>query len=456
MKDSKKIKELKHQSRRTSIKEGIFATAKTSFGDHYVSPFAIAVNASNSAVVMLNSLAGILGPLSQTFSVKLIEKYPRKKIVVRAVFLESFIWIFFALLGYLFYKDIITSIIPFLVLLFFSVYVIISNFSTPVWFSWMGDLVDEEYRGRWFAKRNFITGVVSLFLTLSAAVFLDYLKKNNLIISGFIILFSLAFIGRLLSWKTFKDQYEPKLKLKKRDYFSFYDFLLRAPKTNFGRFSIFKASLNFACAIASPLVAIYLLRVLELNYLPYILITFASGFFTLILINLFGKFADIYGDYKTIFLSSLLIPLVPLAWMISPSVIYLILVPGIISGLAWGAFDLASNNFIYDNVSPEKRCVAVSYHNLLNGIGISLGAGLGAILLQLMNFNLIKEIYILFITSAVLRLIIIAVSLPKIKETRKIKKIKKNSLRKIIIKEIKPAIVEEAHELTSIRRYILE
>jgi len=34
----------KHEGRRYSIKEGIFAHSKLAFGDYYVSPFAIAIN----------------------------------------------------------------------------------------------------------------------------------------------------------------------------------------------------------------------------------------------------------------------------------------------------------------------------------------------------------------------------------------------------------------------------
>jgi hypothetical protein len=40
---------------------------------------------------------------------------------------------------------------------------------------------------------------------------------------GFMILFGLALFGRLMSWRCFRKQYEPKIKLKKGYYFSFWD-----------------------------------------------------------------------------------------------------------------------------------------------------------------------------------------------------------------------------------------
>ena len=77
----KKEKELKHESRRLSIREGGFAMIRQSLGDSYIAPFAIALNASNFLVAMLSSITGLLGPISQMFSARLIEKNKKKKIL---------------------------------------------------------------------------------------------------------------------------------------------------------------------------------------------------------------------------------------------------------------------------------------------------------------------------------------------------------------------------------------
>ena len=77
MKKEKKINlgvdELKHQARRYSIKEGIFAHITGSLGGHYVSPFAVAINSSNSIIAFLSAISGLLGPLAQALSSRLIE-----------------------------------------------------------------------------------------------------------------------------------------------------------------------------------------------------------------------------------------------------------------------------------------------------------------------------------------------------------------------------------------------
>lgn len=453
-KDSPKIKELKHKARRYSIKEGIFATIKGSFGDYYISPFAIAINMSNSMIAMLSSISGLLGPLTQTFSSRLIEKHSRKKIVSRAVLLESLIWIPIIAIAVLFYKGIITSILPLFLLLAFSIYTIFANISSPAWFSWMGDIVDEEYRGRWFSKRSLILGFISIILALGASFFLSYFKEKGWSMYGFIILFSLAFIARLNCLRIFKKQYEPKISIKKDDYFSFWNFIIKAPKTNFGKFTIFRALFSFACSIAAPLLTVYLLRNLNFRYTTYMIVILAGSFFSIIVLELWGKFADKYGNYRVLAITSILIPTIPILWILSPSPIYLVFVPALIEGISWAGFGLSSGNFIYDNVKKEKRGLLVSYYNMLNGIGIFLGAGLGALLIKIITISIIEPIFIIFIISGLARMVVVFWWMPKFKEIRRTKKFKRNIFKHIMFREIKPTLLEEVHQIKSIGGYL--
>ncbi len=454
-KDTPRVKEWKHRARRHSIKEGIFASVKGAFGDYYISPFAIAINASNSLVAFLSSISGLLGPLTQILSSRLIEKHSRKKIILKSVFFESLMWLPLIIIAILFYKEILINTLPLLLLLSFSLYVILANIGTPAWFSWMGDIVDEKYRGRWFSKRNLIVGFISVVLAISASFFLNYFKKSNWTMIGFAILFFLAFIARIICWRIFKRQYEPKIKLKKSYYFSFFDFIKKAPKNNFGKFSIFRLLLSFSCHISSPLLVIYLLRYLKFDYTIYMIIILSSSLFSLIVLKIWGKFADRYGNYRVLGITTILIPIVPLLWILSPLPIYLILIPAFISGISWAGFNLAAGNFIYDNVSQQKRGLAVSYYNMFNGIGIFLGAGLGAILIKFLTVSFIEPLFLIFILGSIIRMIVVFWWLPKMKEIRKTKKFDSSkTLKNIIFKQAKPTLIEEAHEIMSIKKYL--
>jgi len=86
---------------------------------------------------------------------------------------------------------------------------------------------------------------------------------------------------------------------------------------------------------------------LHFTYIFFALI-FASEFLAKVLIVTFwGKYADKVGNLKVMKIVSFAIPLVPLLWLVSHNVFYLVLVQ-LFSGACWAGFDLCSGNFIYE------------------------------------------------------------------------------------------------------------
>lgn len=418
-----KVKEnlSEQEARKISVKEGCFATVQSAFGESYISPFAIAVNSSNSQIAMLTSIPGLLGPLSQVFGSKLIEKYSRKKIVIQSLLLQILMWIPIMALAFLFWKGILTNIIPVMLIVFYSAYAFFANIAGPAWFSWMGDIVKEEERGRYFSNRNKICGAVSVICALIAAFALDFFKRNSFLLLGFVIFFAVAMFARTISRELFKKQYEPKFELKKGYYFTIWQFIKRMPSGNFGKFTLFRSLLSFVTAIAGPFFAVYMLRNLNFSYVDFMIVTISSAIFSLIAMPLWGKFSDKFGNYETIKLTSVFVISIPLLWMVHSSPYYLALVPELISGVGWAGFNLATGNYIYDCVTPQKRGIVISYYNLLNGIGVFLGATFGAFLSTTISTNLIDPLLIIFLVSGLGRLLICATMIRKIKEIRQVK-----------------------------------
>ncbi|MFA5855786.1 MAG: MFS transporter [Candidatus Pacearchaeota archaeon] len=427
------ISYLKKKSREYSIKDGIFATLKDSLGNSYISPFAIAMNSSDYLIAMLSSIPGLLGPICQWKSSKLVEKYPRKLIVVKAVSIEILTWIPLIILSLLYYFNILTNLLPFLLLIFFSIYIITANFGAPAWFSWIGDIIDDKDRGRWFAKRHFIFGFVTLISTLLAAIFLDVLKKYDLAMIGFGLLFFLAMISRIISRFFLKKMYEPPIKLEKGYYFTFREFIKKAPHNNFGRFTIFRALIGFSTMIAGPFFAVYMLKELKFNYLTFMLITMSQTFFTLIILKFWGRFSDKFGNYEVLRITSILIAIYPITWLISDNPIYLILGPQLIGGLGWAGFNLSASNYIFDCVTPQKRSLALSYYELMNGTGILLGGILGALLISYLNISFMNIILFVFLISGLARILIVVIMIPMFTEVKNKEKFESSELFKNLI-----------------------
>jgi MFS family permease len=426
--DKKNIVELSEKSRKYSLKEGVFSTIKDSVSGNYITPFAIAINSPNYLIGLLSSITGLIGPISEWRSSRLIGKVPRKKIVLTAVLFEILSWIPLILVALLYYYGIIVSLLPLMLLVFFSLYVISANAGSPAWFSWIGDLVDENKRGRWFGKRNAIIGFVTIISALTTSIILDFLKKRNFVMFGFIILFLIAMIARIISRYYLSKQYEPPIKIEKESYFSFFQFIKKAPKNNFGRFAIFKSLLNGAQAVGGPFFTVYLLKQLNFSYVEIIAISISTTLFTLISIGWWGKFSDKYGNYQVLRITLILVALCPIAYLFSTNHIYLILVPQILSGIGWGGFNLAASNYVFDCVTIPRRGLVLSYSDLLTGIGVFIGGITGVIIISTLNISFMNLFLLVFLISGILRFAAGLLMLPKIKEVKQKEKFSLNSL----------------------------
>lgn len=428
MRISKKSeKELIEKTKSLSISEGAVYSVSEGFGMRYITPFALKLGATNAHIGLLTSLPSLLGNFSQLFTPKLMEKVSRKKIVVKSALLQAIMWLFVIVVGALYFIfNLNSTITPTMLVVIYTILILFGSFLAPAWNSWMKDIVTEN-SGKYFGNRNRIVGFVALISMLTASFILDYFKQTKIFI-GFVILFSIAFIARLISAILLSKKYEPKLTYDKGYYFSFWQFIRYIPKSNFGKFTMLVTLMQLVTAIASPFFAVYMLKNLGFSYLQWIIVTIASSLASLLIMPLWGKFADHYGNIKLTKITSFLVAFVPLLWVVSIFISkefllsYLVLIEAF-SGIVWAGFNLSSSNFIYDAVTRQRMALCVAYFNLLSGIGIFIGATLGGFLSSL-PFTILgfSSILMMFFISGIARIIVALIMTPKIKEVREVKK----------------------------------
>jgi len=412
---------LKENSMKDSIKEGSFASVMRGAGDTYITPFALAIGANSFQIGLIKSLTGLLAPFAQLKGSKLMEKYSRKRVIITFVALQALMWFPIIFLAVLFLQGNFLIQLPYLLIILYILYAVFGALASPAWFSLMGDIVPNNTRGRYFSKRSRITSFVTLIITLGAAFVLDYFKTKGIALVGFSIIFSIAGICRLYSAKLFKNHYEPKLKLEKGYYFSFFNFLKTGLKTNFGKFALFVALFYFVSNIAGPFFAVYMLKDLGFSYINYMILTISSTIAGLLFLPFWGKISDKYGNRVTLLISSIIIPFFPFLWLFFKTP-YLLIIPQAISGLAWAGFSLSASNFIYDSVSVNRRGLCVAYYNILIGIGIFIGALIGGAVIQYIPITFMNIFLFIFLVSAILRALVVLVFIKKIKEERKVTK----------------------------------
>jgi len=445
------------KSLKLSVKEGSLASVATGLDVSYFSPFALALNATASQVGTLYAIINLLPSLVQLKSARLIEKFSRKKIVLTGVIWKLLMLIPIFLTGVLFFFGV-----PYMVwamIGFVGIYYIFTAIINPAWFSWMGSLVPDEKRGKYFSRRNRAAGFFGLLAMISGALILDFTKRLGLengnvlgyTLIGFGILFSVAFIARIIGFGMLAKQYEPRLHVRKKDYFSFWDFLKKARKTSFGRFVLFRGIFSFVIGIAGPFWVVYMIRDLGFSYVWYMVITVASIAFQLMFLPLLGKASDRFGNIKIMTICSWLIIVIPVLWLVSGFMnnglgvkLYLLFVPAIVSGFAWAGYNLAVNNYVYDAVKIEKRSFGLSYMNLVVGFAVFAGASLGSFLAWI-DVSFMNPLLFIFAVSAIGRLLVAIFGLRFLHEVRHVKKFSSQYL----VKEFRPmqGAVREIHHL---------
>ena len=83
-----------------------------------------------------------------------MERKTRRKVVSRAMTIQILFWLPIISLSYFYWKGIGTSYLPYFLIIFFSIFIFAQGMRYPALFSWIGDLVPDKERGKYFAKRN--------------------------------------------------------------------------------------------------------------------------------------------------------------------------------------------------------------------------------------------------------------------------------------------------------------
>jgi MFS family permease len=401
-----------------SITEGSFWSVMYGFAESYLQAFAIFLKATNFQLGLISSLPLFLGTISQLFSTRFVKHFGSKKAFIwRAAFLQSFMWLPLLYCAYLKVNDPVWFVI-----FFFSLYYIFGSVAGPAWGSWMAELVDMKTRGSYFGKRNLICGMVSFssFLLAGLGLYFSQLQYGSPLV-GFVVLFILAFLARFTSSMLLSKQYEPNPGITEEKV-PFRTFLKQLATDNYGYLTMFLVLMNFSVFVAGPYFAAYMLKELKMNYFEFMLVNAVAMIVKNIAMPLWGKLGDDYGSLKIMSLSGYFIPLVPIFWLFSENIVYLMCVQAF-SGFVWAGFELGSFNFLLDTAHPKRRIQYISYYNVLNGFFILVGSMFGAFLFMLPSI-FISSYFLVFFTSGILRYMTMLWFLPKLREVRPVAKVK--------------------------------
>ncbi len=362
------------ESLRASFKDGVFAAVMTGISDYYATPLALFLGATVQQVGLLTAFPNLLSSLSQFLAVRVIRWVGgRVRLLVRLVASQATLILGIGMLPLI---EVPYRVELFIILLILAA--LCGGLAGPAWGSLMSDYIPSRQRGRYFGWRNRIVGIVTLGSVIASGLLLHWLEDVSYT-AGFSIIFSVAALTRYVSAHFIGRIDEPPQKKDPASEFTFVMFLARFRESNFLKFVIAIACLNFASYLAAPFFPVFMLRDLQFSYLTYMALQVGSSLASLIALPLWGRHADLVGNVRVLRLSSFFAVLVPVLWLFSHNPAYLMLVQ-IWAGFSWSGVTLCTGNFIYDAVTPQKRVRCIAYFNVINGVAIFLGSSIGGFL----------------------------------------------------------------------------
>ena len=267
--------------------------------------------------------------------------------------------------------------------------VLVSSFflaaNTTLWASWMGDVVPERERGRYFGLRSGVMGAVGTVASLAAGAFLDRVGAPFSFQAVLAAAVAIALVGVAL----YLGQVDPPTAPERVRWGQ----LLTLPWRNvaFRNFLRFTVYWNFVVMLSGPFVTPYLLQELNFTFTQVAIAAAITAGTALFTTYVWGRVADRIGHRVVLGVGTFLVGLLlPTGWILAgiTGVSAWIYVTAAFDALSWGAVRLAAFNMALLSAPRTNRVVFIAMYGLGAGLAGFFGGALsGPLLIFLQRFE---------------------------------------------------------------------
>ena len=417
-KDPQTDKSLRH-----SLKDAVAFSVMSGSIETYFSAFALFLKASASQVALLATLPNLLGSLAQLLSAWLGHRLQRRKpIIVSGAYAQAALLPLMILLPWL-YPEYAIGIL----LVCLALYYAAGHFIAPQWMSLMGELVSERRRGRFFARRTALATITAFSALCLAGIVLHIFDVLHMAVIGFAVLFTVAFVARLISAWHLSQMHEPHEHAASVEPIYDLRWLRQANYRPALRFSLFFILMQSAVGIAAPFFSVYMLKTLDFSYLQFMANTGMAVLVQFLTLSYWGRISDVMGNRLVLTTTGWIIPFLPALWLVSPNFWYLMLLQ-IVSGFCWAGFSLSSGNIMYELIPREKRATYQAMQSVIMTLGVFLGSMLGVLATRMIpaevsvfGFEIVFAASLMWalLLSSLARVLVVSVFLRRVQELRK-------------------------------------
>lgn len=367
-------------------------------GETYFAAFALAAGLGETAAGLVASVPLVTGGTLQLISPWAIAWLGdlRRWIVLGAV-LQALTFLPLALAAWQ------GSISMTILLVLASLYWASGLATGPAWNTWIERVVPDRMRTRFFSRRTRLQQTTTFAGLLLAGGALQWCSQRGWEFAGFAALFLVAAGCRLLSaWQLYRTGELPpasrgvRVTAKSR----------RRPKAwrviAAKRLLVYLVLMQVFLQFSGPYFVPYMLEQLDFSYGTFVLLISLAFVSKVVSMSMWGRVAERAGASRVLWLGG--VGLVPLAalWIPSSNVWWLASMQ-VLSGVAWGAYELGFFLLFFETLPADRRTQLLTLYNFANTAAMAIGAAAGAAFLY--HFGLSSRTYHgLFALSSVGRL----------------------------------------------------
>jgi MFS family permease len=359
---------------RISLIEGSLFSLMVGIGETYLPAFLLWMGSGNVAAGLITTLPLLAGSLLQLTAPQMLARLGSfRKWVIFCAGLQALIFLPLMVAA-------VSGVLPlWLAFTCVSLYWAGGLGASGAWNSWMGTLIPPAVQVGFFTRRTRVSQAM-IFVGFSLGGLLlhwmpAYVDKSY----AFVTIFFIAFLCRTVSlaWLTKQTEPIPPNPHQKRMTFSELRFRL-SPGHEQGRLFRYLLSVTFAAHLAAPYFTSYMLAERKLTYSAYAALIAIPFLAKILFLPVFGKMIARRGARSVLALGGSGLIALPVLWLVSDRVGYLGFVQ-LLSGITWGAYELAALLLLWELVKPEERTCAMTAYNFANAASMSAGSMLGGL-----------------------------------------------------------------------------
>jgi len=357
--------------------DGAAYSVMVGVGEHYLPAFALALGMGevvSGLVACVPLLAGAILQLVSPYGVRRLGSYRRWVATCAAVQASSFVPLVVAA----FFGQIPVA----LLFLIAGAYWGAGMSTGPAWSTWATSIVPPRIRSRFFACRTRISQAGVLVGFVGGGVALQYGSSQGRLLEAFALIFAAAGISRFVSSRLLAMQSEPVPPGDDMHIVGRREIMARLRTQGEGRLLVYLWMIYATAQIAGPYFTPFILGQLRYDYATYMLILATSIVAKTLSMPLWGRFAQRHGSRQLMIAGGLMMIPLPLFWLFSASVPYLLCVQ-VIAGVAWAGFELAIILMSFDCIPASHRTSMLTVYNLGYAIVSVCGSLVGGLLLKL-------------------------------------------------------------------------